>query len=95
MFWKTHTHTHIHTYTHTHTDTQTHTQEEFYSSQFLQRKFIQSPRNDFQRIEKPRGVSTCKTMLFPHLKESQQLFWQNLPVNVETVDLIANRDLSE
>ena len=93
MFWKTHTHTHIHTYTHT--DTQTHTQEEFYSSQFLQRKFIQSPRNDFQRIEKPRGVSTCKTMLCPHLKESQQLFWQNLPVNVETVDLIANRDLSE
>ena len=83
MFWKT-----------------SHTQEEFYSSQYLQRKLIKSLRNDFQRIQNPRGVNTCKkedivTMLCPHLKESQQLFWQNLPVNDEAVDLIANSDLSE
>ena len=76
-----------------------HTQEEFKSSQFLQRKLIKSLRNDFQRIEKPRGVSTCKkedivTILCPHPKELRELFWQNLPVNDEAVDLIVNRDLS-
>ena len=76
-----------------------HTQEKFYNAQFLQRKLIQSLGNDFQRIEKTRGVSTCKkedvTTLCLHLKESRQLFWQNHPVNDEAVDLITNRDLSE
>ena len=77
-----------------------HTQEEFYIAQFLQRKLIKSLGNDFQQTEKSQGVSTSKkedivTTLCPHLKGSRQLFWQNLPINDETVDLIANRDLSE
>ena len=37
-----------------------HTQEEFFSAHFLQRKLIKSLGNDFQQIEKPRGVNTCK-----------------------------------
>ena len=65
-----------------------HTQKEFYSSQFLQRKLIKSLGNDFQRTEKPGGVSICKkeyivTMLCPHLKETRQLFLKNLSVNDE------------
>ena len=37
-----------------------HTQEAFFSAHFLQRKQIKSLKNDFQQIEKPRDVSTCK-----------------------------------
>ena len=82
MFWKT-----------------SHTQEEFYSVLFRQRKPIKSLGNDLQRAGKPRDVSTCKkedmvTTFWPRLKETRQLFWQNIPVNDKAVDLIANCDLS-
>ena len=33
-------------------------QEEFHSAQFFQIKLVKSLGNDFQQIEKPRGVNT-------------------------------------
>ena len=77
-----------------------HLQEEFYSSQFLQRKLIKSLGNNFQGIEKLPNLNNSKiedivTILCPHLKELRQLFWQNLPVNDEAVYLIVNCDLFE
>ena len=64
-----------------------HTQEEFYSSQFLQRKLIKSLGNDFLQIEKTWGVST--------FKKENIVSMQNLPVIDEAVKLIVNHDLSE
>ena len=83
MFWKT-----------------THAQKDFQSSQFLQKKYIKSLGNDFECAEQARGVSTAKkenivSTLCPFLQPSRRDFWENLPINDDSVDLLTDRDQSE
>ena len=69
-----------------------HSQEQFHEVQFLQKKYIKSLGNDFKCSEQPRGVKTTKkeeinSTLCPFLKPSRRQFWENLPINDDSVDL--------
>ena len=74
--------------------------DEFRSAEFLQRKYVKSLGKEFCRVGKPRGVATEKKnnilpTLLPLLKMFRQAFWEDLPSNDGSVDLLTDRDTSE
>ena len=77
-----------------------HSQEQFHETQFLQKKYIKSSGNDFKYSEQPLGVKTARkeeivSILCPFLKPSRRHFWEDLPINDDSIDPLTDRDQSE
>ena len=74
--------------------------DEFQSAEFLQWKYGKSLGKDFCGVEKPRGValkrkSNLLSILLPLLKMFRWAFWENLPSNAGSVDLLTDRETRE
>ena len=77
-----------------------HQQEQFHEVQPLQNKYIKFLGNDFKHSEQPRGVKTTKKEEIvstpgPFLKPYHRQFWENLPINDDSVDLLTDANQSE
>ena len=64
------------------------------------KKKIKPLGNDFKCSEQPCGVKTAKkeetvSTLGPFLIPSHHQFWENLPINNDSTDLLMGRDQSE
>ena len=76
-----------------------HNEKEFKEAEFLQRKY-QKNFGLFNHKNEPRGVATPKRNdiiknLCPHMKEDRRVFWRNMFVNDQSVDLVEERDPNE
>ena len=75
-------------------------QKDYMEAVFLQKKVAKALGNDYAKIGVPRGVYPPKkenivNVLCPFLNANRRKFWEDLPVNEKSVDLVAERDPAE
>ena len=77
-----------------------HSEEDFKDSKFLQLKLVKALGKEFEPATKPRGIAPEKkkdivTKLTPFLQPTRRVFWEKMPVDEESVDLLTDRDENE